>query len=325
MKRLLFWKKQLTWLGLCTFIATAMALTWQEGHRKKSSDLPRGELNFPFEVLGETRLKSLNASIRRVAVFLPEQFYSRENLDSLFRSYSKQFSNKNEMADVYVYTDKERFKQDQDKPVELYSMFDGSGQSSKRLFDALFVRDVFRGDYAHVNEKYLYWVKESDEYKTVVLKGRPRTGKDIILEAWETRRKDWTISVTKYKTQGVEPMGYYYTFESDNPAYQFPHELLTFRQDDPVEIPRGQVRFVNDKIAYMFMGYMVAVTTDGGHSCAVWDAETDFASWQYSDRPLIRDVRINADGVGIMLLQQESAGISAQLHTNDYGRTWAMP
>ncbi len=40
--------------------------------------------------------------------------------------------------------------------------------------------------------------------------------------------------------------------------------IVTFRHDDQVPMPRENVRFVNEHIAYAFMGWKYVITTDSG-------------------------------------------------------------
>jgi hypothetical protein len=97
---------------------------------------------------------------------------------------------------------------------------------------------------------------------------------------------------------------------------------MTFRHDDPIPIRRNQVRFVNDRVAFAYMGWMCAATADGGATWSVWDARTD-SKWCCSYE-LITDVRLESDGTGTMTLNpvQNPTGEKPELHTKDFGRHW---
>ena len=314
--------------GLTAVVATALCISWAVGRGHAQDNTRSDDLGFPYEVLGETQLQSLSTTVRRTWVFLPRTSYFPENLDKLFRYYSKKFPNKSEMVDVYVYTDKSGFDPNWDGRTGLTPQFGLPQEASGPRLDALFVRDVFRRDHGHVNEQYHYRpsLDELDRDRTVVLKGRPRSGTDRILQSWKARRGTWVIEVTKYQTEGVRPQGYYYTFESDDPVRPFPseHELMTFRQDEPVPIPSAQVVFVTDRVAYVFMGYMLAVTADAGHTCAVWDAETDLPDRDCCKPGFIERVRIDPDGNGTMIFRPGSERARRKLQTRDYGRNWTQ-
>ncbi len=101
---------------------------------------------------------------------------------------------------------------------------------------------------------------------------------------------------------------------------------MTFRHDDPVPIPHDQVRFVNDRIGFVFMGWMYAVTTDSGASWSVWDSTTNLPHWQCCNYGLIADVHLEPNGTGTMTLHPipGRSGEVPELNTKDYGRHWSV-
>ena len=154
--------------------------------------------------------------------------------------------------------------------------------------------------------------------------GSHAQGRGAVLEKWQTENKAIKIRVTSYEETGANVNGAYYQFESAAPSSNDWHEIVIFRHDDQPKIPADQVRFVNDRIAYLFMGWMYAVTTDAGRSWSVWTAERDLPNWRCCNYRLIGDVAIANDGNGIMRLNpiQDRRGEVTQLRTNDYGRHW---
>jgi len=147
-----------------------------------------------------------------------------------------------------------------------------------------------------------------------------------IIESWETSNKSFKVGVTAYAEEngGFVP-GAYYVFRSITAGSDNWQEIFTFRHDDPVPIPYQQVRFLNDKVGYLFMGWMYAVTLDAGSSWSVWSAEKDLPRWECCNYRLIQDVGIAPDGSGTMQLRPipERAGEVPKLHTKDYGRHWS--
>jgi hypothetical protein len=155
---------------------------------------------------------------------------------------------------------------------------------------------------------------------------KPHRGKKII-EAWETTNNTFKISVSAYaEEKGGFVGGAYYVFRSAAGDSNNWHEIMTVRHDDPVAIPRQQVRFVNNKIGYLFMGWQYGVTTDGGLTWSVWNAEKDLPGWQCCNYKLIQDIRIAPDGNGTMRLNPipQRAGEVPELRTKDYGRHWSV-
>lgn len=151
-------------------------------------------------------------------------------------------------------------------------------------------------------------------------------GRGAILEKWQTENRTINIRVTSYAETGANVNGAYYQFESAAPRSNDWREIVTFRHDDQPEIPRDQVRFVNDRIGYLFMGWVYAVTTDGGVTWSLWDAKRDLPTWVCCNYRLIRDVKISEDGNGSMRLNpiENRSGEVPELHTDDYGRHWRV-
>ncbi len=103
----------------------------------------------------------------------------------------------------------------------------------------------------------------------------PRRGK--VIETWQTGNNSFRLRVTAYNEKNTFPAlgGGYYVFESAPVSSDQWKEIMTFRHDDPIAIPKDQVRFLSDQVGYVFMGWLYAVTTDGGHSWSLWDASKD--------------------------------------------------
>ena len=93
---------------------------------------------------------------------------------------------------------------------------------------------------------------------------------------------------------------------------------LLERRDQPP--PVGL--FVGEQVGYLFMGWVYAVTTDGGRTWSVWDASKELPQWRTNYR-LIEDVTLGADGTGKMLLNPlEPQPSRPELVTDDFGRHW---
>lgn len=148
----------------------------------------------------------------------------------------------------------------------------------------------------------------------------PRRG-DII-ETWETTNGTFKVRVTAYSEKNTFPAlgGAYYVFQSAAVGSGEWSEIMTVRHDDPLEIPRDQVRLISDKIGYAFMLYDYAVTTDGGASWSVWNV-SDLPDWRRT-RANIKDVRLTPDGTGTMSLTSSADQKAPELHTINYGRHW---
>jgi hypothetical protein len=152
----------------------------------------------------------------------------------------------------------------------------------------------------------------------------PRMG--AVFETWETANQTFRIRVDAHTEEHAFLPGAYYVFRSAPSGSNNWRNIMTFRHDDPNLIPRDQIRFVNDRVAFAFIGWMYAVTADGGVTWSVWEAGRDLPDWLCCNYRLINDVQLNADGTGTMTLQpiQDRQGEVPQLRTKDFGRHWSV-
>lgn len=146
-----------------------------------------------------------------------------------------------------------------------------------------------------------------------------------ITETFEKTNNVFRIRVNQHAEGGGGFVrGAYYDFQCSDVGSNHWHEIMTFRHDDPVEIPRDQIRFVNDQIGYVFMGWMYALTTDGGRTWSVWNVLQDLPKWNCCNYRLVEDVEISSDGGGRMKISTIPGrqGEVPVLYTQDYGRHW---
>lgn len=152
----------------------------------------------------------------------------------------------------------------------------------------------------------------------------PRMG--ALAESWETSNQLFRVRVDRhYEENGGFVPGAYYVFRSASIGSDDWHDFITFRHDDPVPIPHDQLHFVNDRIGFVFMGWMYAETTDSGTTWSVWDSAINLPKWQCCNYRLIKDVHLEPNGAGTMTLRPipDRGGEVPQLHTEDFGRNWS--
>lgn len=95
-------------------------------------------------------------------------------------------------------------------------------------------------------------------------------------------------------------------------------------------IPRRQIRFVSDQIGYIFRDSYYMMTTDGGLTWLVWDANRELPvkefMQQYNLWPAIEDIELQPNGTGKMRLYQylTAREKGPLLLTADYGRHWKI-
>ena len=118
--------------------------------------------------------------------------------------------------------------------------------------------------------------------------------------------------------------GAYYDFEGKRKTDKEWTQIYTFRHDDPIEIPKTQIRKEGEDIIYAFMGWVLISTDDGGKSWDIWDAWDDLEGWEGVNYSLIKDVIIKADGSARMILDpigNRTQG-TKELESEDFGKTW---
>jgi len=136
--------------------------------------------------------------------------------------------------------------------------------------------------------------------------------------------KTFKFRVEAYDERNTFVGGAYYDFRSAPISSENWQTIMTFRHDDPVPIPRKNVRFVNEEVAYAFMGWKYVITTDSGKTWSLWNAEKDLARWQCCNYQLIKDVEVKRNGSGKMIMEPIPGrrGELPELHTTDFGRHW---
>ena len=142
------------------------------------------------------------------------------------------------------------------------------------------------------------------------------------LDKWEVANEKFRIRITGYE-EGSWTGGAKYIFQSASVGAEDWREITSLREDNPVMIPRNQVRFVNEQIGYFFMTWTCAVTTDSGSTWHVWNLEKDLPNWECCNYGIIRNVSINPNGTGRMELGGTNQPELQELRTTNFGQNWS--
>jgi hypothetical protein len=116
--------------------------------------------------------------------------------------------------------------------------------------------------------------------------------------------------------------GAYFTFYSRSSGASW-REIMRFRGDDPIAIPKNSLQYAGDRVQYVFIGWRAAVSDDAGATWRIWDGSRDTRTRNCLNYQLIRDLHVAPDGRGE--IQIDSHGKScgaAHLRTSDFGHTW---
>ncbi|MBK8316561.1 MAG: hypothetical protein IPL01_22115 [Acidobacteria bacterium] len=88
----------------------------------------------------------------------------------------------------------------------------------------------------------------------------PATANGAIAETWQTAKDTLQIRVDRhYEENGGFVAGAYYVFRSAPVGSNNWRDIMTFRHDDPIPIPRDNIRFVNGASRLFSQGWMYAV------------------------------------------------------------------
>lgn len=154
------------------------------------------------------------------------------------------------------------------------------------------------------------------------LSSRPQIGE--VVDTWVAENSAFKVRINKHaEKNGGFVAGAYFIFQSASKEKEDWKEIIISRHDDPVAIPRQQIRFVSEQAGYVFMGLKFAATTDEGKSWFVWYAVDDLPNWGLT-RATISDVQIDSNGAGSMKLKSFTNQEAPMLNTEDYGKTWRI-
>jgi len=153
--------------------------------------------------------------------------------------------------------------------------------------------------------------------------------KGEIVDTWQTTNTPFQIRIEKHiERGGFMPVlgGAYYDFQSAPARSNDWREIMSFRHDDPVEIPKDAVHFTNERVAFVSMGWLYAVTTDGGTNWRVSEISQFLKSGERCGYNCIEDLRIDPNGYGEVRINLISSSPSELqvLQTADFGETWRV-
>jgi hypothetical protein len=295
--------------------------------------------NFPFTIMDKP------GSI----VFISPEYYNQKNLHDFFLWHYKIGLIRQNAPEVRVFTDqrllaaylKDRRKGPREPDPKGANATPASSPWYYRrstFSDARYSKipsepslDPSKGDGRYsrgYNVTYLFApdLTQPNVLKEVVLRGATwRQGK-YNSQAREFPWQSSKITLTAYDIYNVEPSGRYHTFSITKHSNEGENGKIIFNilLSDPPSVSTNQVKILNDKIAYVYLGWMYSVSLDGGLTWHLWDAEKTLPSWECCDSGLIQDINIDNSGNGRMALRVNPNNLAEllYLYTNDYGQHW---
>lgn len=287
---------------------------WFPKDPSNASQKPPGQQDpgFPVEI-DESTPYGLNDRWAANVLIAPEH-YNKENLDKLFLWYSRRHPDKRLMLDLMVYTNREHYEVGMQKG-EIHYLADGFRKG-----------EGISGGGNNLGYRYKPDPNQPDLIKSVVLRGGTYYRDSDVVSTWSKTNEVFQITVQSYVSDQVEPQGTYYTFKCATKArgYEDTETIMTLRLDTAISLPQESIVFFNEKTGYVYLGWLFAMTNDGGETWHLWDAEMELPDWQCCDQGLIRSVQILPDGTGSMALQHDLQQPEelTNLRTKDYGQHW---
>jgi hypothetical protein len=299
---------------LASITVTVVSYQFKEA-RVDESKKEVSQVEFSFQLRDEKHYDGVGGPMWVARMVLPIEHYSKDNLDLLFCSFSKKHPDENERLQVLVYTDAKKIDE-ANMPADL---------SLPSRHDAWFYRNgdgVASG--GGRNEYYVYRPNPDNlgEDKTVVLRGTFPSASKKVIRTWKPSHKSIKIRAIVYEIPSVNPSRTYYSFQSPEEGSDYWRTVLTFQQEGDILAASDHVRFVNDKIAYIFIGFLFAVTTDGGETWSTWDAGRDLEGIKCFEESRIQEVNIAPNGEGVLFLRSLGTNSVRTLHTKDFGKQW---
>lgn len=153
--------------------------------------------------------------------------------------------------------------------------------------------------------------------------------KGEVVETWESSNTPFKVRINKHIERGsFVPLlnGAYYDFQAMPAGSDSWREIMTFRYDGFIDIPKDNVSFADENVASVFMSWRYAVTTDGGSTWQVSSLK-ELLPTDQSDGcrfNCIDSLQINPDGGGQIVLRiigQPEDQLTV-LKTNDFARSW---
>ena len=147
-------------------------------------------------------------------------------------------------------------------------------------------------------------------------------------EVWTTANGSFSVRVTAYHQVGGNPFlpGAYIGYEAAPLGTSNWRELVQFRVNDTIRIPRDSVRLVSDRVGYVLTPSKYVATLDGGHSWFDWEPGTAGPAAERL-RWVIRGAQVDVGGAGVIHLYRYDPNLKEELrldlHTSDFGRSWS--
>ncbi len=272
----------------------------------------------PKSLYGDTKSDDYTGVINGGSIFIERKDFSVDNLNKIFRWYSRRFSDDSTIyASVFTdpsLTDPLLSKQAVENEYSWTEYYRKS-----LLYGAKFYRNN-KGE----NEFYRY---NDDGYdinntKSVVLKGMDPFCRRKKEETKKLENTDLELQINSFISEDVAPNGIYNIFQVKPVGQGEWKSIVTMRSSSQIDVTKKYIYRINDKIFYFVSQWVFAVTFDNGASWIKWDGMDKSKDLSCCAEDYVKDVNILPDGRGQMKLNVRIEE-PAKLFTKDFGKSWS--
>lgn len=104
----------------------------------------------------------------------------------------------------------------------------------------------------------------------------------------------------------------------DNSCREFYHISYSSNSYKQGSMPSGDIGRINETSVYFYVGRAYGLTQDKGENWTFWEADKDLLGDKGSNFGFIQSVRVEENGVGVMILD------ALELTTENFGETWSL-
>ena len=133
------------------------------------------------------------------------------------------------------------------------------------------------------------------------------------------------IRIKAYPEGGVIPGAHFFFMETRDGGVTW-KEIMHFRHDDQLEPPCENIKYRTPDHYWVWMGWQMTVTNDGGQTWHEWEPWDTWPDFKYTNYRMISNVDFEDELRGSMQLRSRPAhNLPPELATFDGGITWIEP
>lgn len=146
-----------------------------------------------------------------------------------------------------------------------------------------------------------------------------------VIEDINKKNELFSVKLEVRNEEGALTPGACYNFTSKNNLDNHRIKIFSVQFDDIISVNDENISFVSDKVGFVYLGNMFALTMDAGNSWKVWDSEVFLDNYSKINARSIEAVKVSLDGQGEMYLYKHPKdNETIVLETSNYGENWKL-